>query len=60
MNSLQFSQDRLEHLRHLEAHPRDSFLFLGPTGVGKTELALALVLAGVSVLLAYAERIFSF
>ena len=72
MNPLQFSQDRLEHLRHLEAHlcerirgqdhliarvvpllhrgelglatpgrPRGSFLFLGPTGVGKTELALA-------------------
>ena len=72
MNPLQLSQDRLEHLRHLEAHlceqirgqdhvisrvvpvlhrgelglstpgrPRGSFLFLGPTGVGKTELALA-------------------
>ena len=72
MTPLQISQDRLEHLRHLEAHlcaqilgqdyvisravsvlhrgefglstpgrPRGSFLFLGPTGVGKTELALA-------------------
>ena len=72
MNPLQLSQDRLEHLRHLEAHlceqirgqdhvisrvvpvlhrgelglstpgrPRGSFLFLGPTGVGKTELTLA-------------------
>ena len=72
MNPLQLSQDRLEHLRHLEAHlceqirgqdyvisrvvpllhrgelglstpgrPLGSFLFLGPTGVGKTELALA-------------------
>ena len=72
MNPLQISKDRLEHLRHLEAHlceqilgqdhvisrvvsvlhrgelglstpgrPRGSFLFLGPTGVGKTELALA-------------------
>jgi ATP-dependent Clp protease ATP-binding subunit ClpA len=71
MNPLQLSQDRLEHLRHLEAHlceqirgqdyvisrlvpvlhrgelslvtparPRGSFLFLGPTGVGKTELTL--------------------
>ena len=71
MNPLQLSQERLEHLRHLEAHlceqirgqdyvisrvvpvlhrgelglatpgrPRGSFLFLGPTGVGKTELTL--------------------
>ena len=72
MNPLQLSHDRLEHLRHLEAHlceqirgqdhviprvvpvlhrgelglvtparPRGSFLFLGPTGVGKTELTIA-------------------
>ena len=72
MTPPQISQDRLEHLRHLEAHlceqilgqdhvisrvvpvlhrgelglstpgrPLGSFLFLGPTGVGKTELALA-------------------
>ncbi len=72
MNSSAPSADRLEHLRHLEAHlaeqirgqdhvlprvasvlhrgelglapkarPRGSFLFLGPTGVGKTELTIA-------------------
>jgi ATP-dependent Clp protease ATP-binding subunit ClpA len=72
MNSPALSADRLEHLRHLEAHlaeqirgqdhvlprvasvlhrgelglaprsrPRGSFLFLGPTGVGKTELTIA-------------------
>lgn len=72
MNALTISPNRLEHLRHLEAHlcqqirgqdhvisrvvpvlhrgelglstpsrPRGSFLFLGPTGVGKTELTLA-------------------
>ena len=72
MNSSALSADRLEHLRHLEAHlaaqirgqdhvlprvasvlhrgelglaprsrPRGSFLFLGPTGVGKTELTIA-------------------
>src|ERR1700720_2788188 len=72
MDALNISADRLEHLRHLEAHiceqirgqdhviprivaalhrgelglttpnrPRGSFLFLGPTGVGKTELSLA-------------------
>lgn len=72
MNSSAISADRLEHLRHLEAHlaeqirgqdhvlprvvsvlhrgelglaprnrPRGSFLFLGPTGVGKTELTIA-------------------
>jgi ATP-dependent Clp protease ATP-binding subunit ClpA len=72
MNPLAVSPDRLEHLRHLEAHlcerirgqdyvisrvvpvlhrgelglstpsrPRGSFLFLGPTGVGKTELTIA-------------------
>ena len=72
MNSSTPSADRLEHLRHLEAHlaeqirgqdhvlpriasvlhrgelglapksrPRGSFLFLGPTGVGKTELTIA-------------------
>lgn len=72
MNALNISAERLEHLRHLEAHlcerirgqdhvvprvvaalhrgelglttptrPRGSFLFLGPTGVGKTELSIA-------------------
>lgn len=72
MNALNISADRLEQLRHLEAHlcerirgqdhvvprvvaalhrgelglttaarPRGSFLFLGPTGVGKTELSIA-------------------
>ena len=72
MNSSAISAERLEHLRHLEAHlceqirgqdhvlprvasvlhrgelglaprnrPRGSFLFLGPTGVGKTELTIA-------------------
>jgi ATP-dependent Clp protease ATP-binding subunit ClpA len=72
MNAQTISPDRLEHLRHLEAHlaeqirgqdhvlprvasvlhrgelglaplsrPRGSFLFLGPTGVGKTELTIA-------------------
>ena len=72
MNAHTISPDRLEHLRHLEAHlaeqirgqdhvlprvasvlhrgelglapvsrPRGSFLFLGPTGVGKTELTIA-------------------
>ncbi len=72
MNSSTISPDRLEHLRHLEAHlagqirgqdhvlprvasvlhrgelglaprnrPRGSFLFLGPTGVGKTKLTIA-------------------
>ncbi len=72
MNSPAIATDRLEHLRHLEAHlaeqirgqdhvlprvvsalhrgelglaprsrPRGSFLFLGPTGVGKTELTIA-------------------
>ena len=72
MNALSISPERLEHLRHLEAHlcerirgqdhaiprvvaalhrgelglttstrPRGSFLFLGPTGVGKTELSVA-------------------
>jgi len=72
MNQSAISPDRLEHLRHLEAHlaeqirgqnhvlprvasvlhrgelglaprsrPRGSFLFLGPTGVGKTELTIA-------------------
>ncbi len=72
MNAPTTSPDRLEHLRHLEAHlcqqirgqdhvisrvvpvlhrgelglstpsrPRGSFLFLGPTGVGKTELTIA-------------------
>ncbi len=72
MNALNISPERLNHLRHLEAHlseqirgqdhviprlvaalhrgelgltaptrPRGSFLFLGPTGVGKTELTIA-------------------
>jgi ATP-dependent Clp protease ATP-binding subunit ClpA len=72
MNARTISPDKLEHLRHLEAHlaeqirgqehvlprvasvlhrgelglaplsrPRGSFLFLGPTGVGKTELTIA-------------------
>ena len=72
MNALNISAERLEHLRHLEAHlceqirgqdhviprivaalhrgelgltsptrPRGSFLFLGPTGVGKTETTIA-------------------
>jgi ATP-dependent Clp protease ATP-binding subunit ClpB len=72
MNALNISAERLEHLRHLEAHlcerirgqdhviprvvaalhrgelglttsarPRGSFLLLGPTGVGKTELSIA-------------------
>ena len=72
MNALKISAERLQHLRHLEAHlcqrirgqdhviprvvaalqrgelglttptrPRGSFLFLGPTGVGKTELSIA-------------------
>ncbi len=72
MNALNISPERLDHLRHLEAHlseqirgqdhviprivaalhrgelglnaptrPRGSFLFLGPTGVGKTELSIA-------------------
>lgn len=72
MNALNISAERLEHLRHLEAHlcerirgqdhaiprvvaalhrgelglttstrPRGSFLFLGPTGIGKTELSIA-------------------
>jgi ATP-dependent Clp protease ATP-binding subunit ClpB len=72
MNPSPISQDRREHLRHLEAYlheqirgqdhvippvvsvlhrgelgltkagrPRGSFLFLGPTGVGKTELSIA-------------------
>jgi ATP-dependent Clp protease ATP-binding subunit ClpA len=72
MNAHTISPDKLEHLRHLEAHlaehirgqehvlprvasvlhrgelglaplsrPRGSFLFLGPTGVGKTELTIA-------------------
>ena len=72
MNALNISAERLQHLRHLEAHlcerirgqdhviphvvaalhrgelglttptrPRGSFLFLGPTGVGKTELSIA-------------------
>jgi ATP-dependent Clp protease ATP-binding subunit ClpB len=72
MNALNISAERLEHLRHLEAHlcerirgqdhaiprvvaalhrgelglttstrPRGSFLFLGPTGVGKTELSIS-------------------
>ena len=72
MNAPNISPERLEHLRHLEAHlcqrirgqdhaiprvvaalhrgelglttptrPRGSFLFLGPTGVGKTELSIA-------------------
>ena len=72
MNAPNISAERLEHLRHLEAHlcerirgqdhviprvvaalhcgelglttsarPRGSFLLLGPTGVGKTELSIA-------------------
>ena len=72
MNALNISAERLDQLRHLEAHlcerirgqdhviprvvaalhrgelglttstrPRGSFLFLGPTGVGKTELSIA-------------------
>jgi ATP-dependent Clp protease ATP-binding subunit ClpA len=86
MNPHTISPDRLEHLRHLEAHlreqirgqdhvlprvasvlhrgelglaplsrPRGSFLFLGPTGVGKTEITIAF-----TRYLAGAEKLFRF
>lgn len=86
MNTHSVSPDRLEHLRHLEAHlaaqirgqdhvlarvasvlhrgelglaqasrPRGSFLFLGPTGVGKTELTIAF-----TRYLAGADKLFRF
>jgi ATP-dependent Clp protease ATP-binding subunit ClpA len=86
MNPHPISPDRLEHLRHLEAHlaeqirgqdhvlprvasvlhrgelglaplsrPRGSFLFLGPTGVGKTELTIAF-----TRYLAGADKLFRF
>ena len=86
MNAHSISPDRLEHLRHLEAHlaeqirgqdhvlprvasvlhrgelglaplfrPRGSFLFLGPTGVGKTELTIAF-----TRYLAGADKLFRF
>jgi ATP-dependent Clp protease ATP-binding subunit ClpA len=86
MNAHTISPDRLEHLRHLEAHlgeqirgqdhvlprvaavlhrgelglaplsrPRGSFLFLGPTGVGKTELTIAF-----TRYLAGADKLFRF